>query len=96
MIDKLLEKGIKIETINILLEDEVTFNDFEVNIDDVLEVIDYLREINISNIDVLLKCYPDLFIGSKKDVEERFKKKGVNFMVSLINDDIENVELLYE
>jgi hypothetical protein len=96
IIDKLLEKGIKKDTINVLLEDEVTYSDIEINIDDVLDVIDYLREIKIKNIDTLLLCYPDLFIGSRQDVESKFRNHGIPQMVVLINDDIENVELLYE
>lgn len=96
MIERLLAKGIKKNTVDILADNDTSYNDFEINIDDVVDIIDYLRSIGIKNIDSLLLCTPDLFIGTKRDVENMFKNKNMIELVDLINDDIDNVELLYE
>ena len=95
MIDKLLEIGIKEDTINILKENELDYL-FEININNVIDVINYLKSINIIDIDDLVLSIPDLFFKPKKIIEELFNKKNINELVNLINEDYSNIDLLFE
>ena len=96
MIDSLLEKGIKKETLNMIKGNDSLNYNLTINIDDVLEITDYLKEIGINNIDELLIYNPDLFMGSRIDVEEKFNKFDINNLVNLINEDVENIDFIYE
>lgn len=95
MINKLLECGIKEDTINKLKDNELDYL-FEVNINNSIDIINYLKSINITNIDELLLSIPDLFFKPKEIVEDLFNKKNINELVNLINDDYSNIDLLFE
>ena len=96
MIDELLNYGIKKETIDSIKDNPTIEYNLSVNIKDVKDIIIYLASLNINNIDNILLYDPDLFIETKKDIEERFNKKNIIELVNLINDDYENIDLLYE
>ena len=95
MINKLLECGIKEDTINKLKDNELDYL-FEVNINNSIDIINYLKSINITNIDELLLSIPDLFFKPKEIVEDLFNKKNINELVNLINDDYSNIDLLFD
>lgn len=95
MIDRLLEYGINKTTIDKIKEIDFLKYDFEVNIEDTINIINYLKNINIKNIDDLLLNSPDFFFKTKEDVEEMFNKKDINEIVRLINEDYSNIKLLY-
>ena len=95
MIDRLLEYGINKTTIDKIKEIDFLKYDFEVNIEETINIINYLKNINIKNIDDLLLNSPDFFFKTKEDVEEMFNKKDINEIVRLINEDYSNIKLLY-
>lgn len=94
MIEKLIENGIDPKVFNYLDDREIKA--LGINIDDCLAIVNYLKSIGIQNISELLVNKVDLFLETKTRVEALFNKKDVMKLVSLINDDIQNVYLLYE
>ena len=96
MITDLLNYGINKDTIKHIKEVPSLEYNLTVNIKDVIEIITYLKELNIKDIDSILLYNPDLFIETKKDIEERFNKKDISELVKLINNDYQNIDLLYE
>ena len=96
MIDKLLDYGIKEDTINKIKEIEELEYSFNTNINNTIDVINYLKSINIVDIDDLLLSVPDLFFKAKVLVEEMFNKKNINELVNLINEDYSNIDLLFD
>lgn len=96
MIDNLLEKGIKKETLSIIKGNETLNYNLTINLDDVLEVIDYFKGIGINNIDDLLIYNPDIFMASRKEVEKKFEQYDINNLVNSINEDVENIDIIYE
>ena len=96
MIDKLLDYGIKEDTINKIKEIEELEYSFNTNINNTIDVINYLKSINIVDIDYLLLSVPDLFFKAKVLVEEMFNKKNINELVNLINEDYSNIDLLFD
>jgi hypothetical protein len=95
MIDELVKCGISENTVNYIKEIDFLKYDFEINIENCINVINYLKSININNIDDLILNSPDFFFKEKKDVEDLFNKKDINKMVNLINEDCYNIDLLY-
>lgn len=96
MINKLLDYGIKKETIAKIKETIFLEYSFEINFDNCVKTIEYLKSIKILNIDDLLLSVPDLFFKTTKDVIELFNKKDVSELVNLINEDYSNIDLLFE
>ena len=96
MIDRLLEYGISDATIDQIKEIDFLKYDFEVNIEDAINIINYLKSINIKHIDELLLNSPDLFFKTKEDIEDLFNKKDINEIVKLINEDCSNIRLLFK
>ena len=96
MITDLLDCGINKNTIKHIKENPSLEYTLSINIKDVIDIINYLKELNIKDIDNILLYNPDLFIETKKDIEERFNKKDISNLVDLINNDYQNIDLLYE
>ena len=98
MIDKLIKYGIKKETIESIKEiDSLEYN-LEVNLEEIIKIIDYLKSIKINSdvIDKILSYMPDLFLKSEEEIEELFNKKDVNELVNSINDCYINIDLLFD
>lgn len=86
----LLEYGIKKETIEKIKEIK---DDSEVfycltQKDNVTKVINYLRSINVKNIDDILLNRLELFYVSVNKIKESFEKYNINVLVQLLNEDI--------
>jgi hypothetical protein len=96
MITDLLDYGISKDTIKHIKENPSLEYTLTCNIKDVTEIINYLKELNIKDIDNILLYNPDLFIETKKDIEDRFNNKDIDKLVESINDNYENIDLLYE
>lgn len=86
----LLEYGIKKETIEKIKEIK---DDSEVfycltQKDNVTKVINYLRSINVKNIDDILLNRLELFYVPVNKIKESFEKYNINVLVQLLNEDI--------
>ena len=89
----LLELGIKQETIDSIMTkyDEAIITNFKIEEDNVEEVINFLREIGIVDIDNLLIFDLSIFTKKIDYVKECFEIKNLNEVVKLINEDITNI-----
>lgn len=89
----LLELGIKQETIDSIITkyDEAIITNFKIEEDNVEEVINFLREIGIVDIDNLLIFDLSIFTKNIDYVKECFEIKNLNEVVKLINEDITNI-----
>ena len=96
MIDELLNYGIKEETLEEIKDIDSLAYDLECNIKDCKEIIIYLLSIGINSVDEVLLYKPGLFLDTKKEVEDLFNKKNISELVKLINDNVENIELIFE
>ncbi len=96
MIDTLMEIGIKKATIEKINENESLTYNLWCNIDDCKSIIEYLKSINIRNIDDILIYKPDMFMETKKDIENMFIKKNLFEIVNLINEDYMNIDIIFE
>ena len=94
MINKLLKYGIKEKTIEEIKNIDFYKYNLEINLDNCIEIINYLRSININKIDELMLYVPDMFISTKEEVEERFNRNNINRIVNLINEDYTNIDEL--
>lgn len=86
----LLEYGIKKETIEKIKEikdDSEVFHCLTQK-DNVTKVINYLRSINVKNIDDILLNRLELFYVPVNKIKESFEKYNINVLVQLLNEDI--------
>ena len=66
------------------------------NDEECVKIINYLKEIGIKNIDELLIYETELFFKNKNKIELAFSKHNINELVELINQDYEEIEVLYD
>ena len=96
MIDFLLISGIRIDTINKISENPSNVFDLSANKDECVKIITFLKFIGIKNIDELLLNSLGLFFKTKDEVVNLFSKHNVEEMVTLINNDSQNIDILFE
>jgi hypothetical protein len=96
MIDFLLVSGIKKQTIDKIKENPSNAYDLSINKEECVKIITYLRLIGINNVDELLLNRLGLFFKTKEEVAQMFINHDLNRMVELINDDLSNIDLLFE
>jgi len=70
--------------------------DLNCNQDECIKVIDFLERIGIKNVSELLLYRTDLFCKTLSDVEEMFLSKNTFDLVSKINDNIFEIDILFE
>lgn len=90
----LLEEGFSTELIDKLEKkfDPATIELLEIESDNVIEVINYLREIGIKNIETIILTYVELFTRDIDDVKKEFNKHNIPDVVAKINEDIFYIE----
>jgi hypothetical protein len=98
MIDFLKEHGISEDTIKEISSNEYQeyLYDLNCNKEQCIKIIDYLRTIGIKNIDNLLINELDLFCQTKNEIEYAFSQCGIDKLVNLINEDYEEIEIIYD
>lgn len=97
MIDFLKEYNISENTIEELKKQSSSFLfDLNCNEEECCKIINYLRTIGIENIDELLLYETDIFFKNKSKVELAFSKHNINELVELINQDYQEIEVLYD
>lgn len=94
MIDFLKKANISDEVILSIMNnynDAILYN-LSCNADNCLEIINYLKELNIEVIDELLLNRIDLFLNTKEDIVKKFSKYNIPLVVDLINDDYVTID----
>ena len=97
MIDFLEDLGIKRDTIlklNKIYEINQLY-DLSCNKEECSKIIEYFRTIGIIEVDKLIEYRLDLFYKTLSQVEKLFQKLGESTIVTLINEDYTNIELLF-
>lgn len=94
MIDFLKNANISDEVILSMINNynDATLYNLSCNADNCLEIINYLKELNIEVIDELLINRIDLFLNTKEDIVKRFSKYNIPLVVDLINDDYVTID----
>ena len=92
----LLEKGFTQELIDklTLKYDEGILDVFQIEKRNVMDVIDFFRQIGIENIEELMLFRIELFTKDVEEVKEIFDDEHVHEMVQEINEDILNCILI--
>ena len=92
----LLDKGFDSSLLRSLREkyDEAILDTVDIEEDNVIEVIDYLKEIGIKYIDSLMIYDIGLFTTDIDKVKEAFEKQNIPEFVREVNDDIVNIDRL--
>lgn len=92
--DFLIEKGFSKSFIDELINtyDKTTLEMLKLEEANVIEIIDYFKEIGINNIDELLINYIEIFISTKKKVQSSFEKYDIRKLVESINRNVQNIE----
>lgn len=89
MIDFLKKCGISSATLDEILKVNVDANiyNFSCNQDEVVKIIDFLKNIGVKEIDALLIHKIDLFFMTLDDIMLMFNKNDINLVVKKINED---------
>lgn len=95
MIDFLIISGIKKETIDEINKNTSHAFNLNCNKDECVEIIKFLKLIGINNIDDLLLYKTKLFYKTKEEISYLFSKHNTSQLVDQINEDFENIELLF-
>lgn len=93
---ELIKQGIKEETVKKLYDKlpfSIIFN-IESNIDNVIEIISYLKNINIECIDEILLYKPYIFYMSREKLNKMFSEENIKVKVTKINNDITNLDFI--
>ena len=98
MIDFLKDAGI---SNNVLVEmiknnTETSIFDLSCNDEDAIEIIKYMRNIGITNIDELLIYRIDIFFITFEQFIKRLSKFNIPALVNHINDDYANIDIINE
>lgn len=98
MIDFLKDAGI---SNNVLVEiiknnTETSIFDLSCNDEDAIEIIKYMRNIGITNIDELLIYRIDIFFLTFEQFIKRLSKFNIPALVNHINDDYANIDIINE
>lgn len=90
----LLEEGFSTELVDKLEKklDPATIELVEIESDNVIEVINYLKEIGIKDIETLIITYIELFTRDIDDVKKAFNKHNIEEVVNKINEDVFYIE----
>ena len=65
---------------------------FELNKDNVLKVIDYLKDIGVNNIEELILYKLEFFTKDIDVIIKRFNEYNIGEVVDSINEDITNID----
>lgn len=65
---------------------------FELNKDNVLKVIDYLKDIGVNNIEELILYKLEFFTKDVDVIIKRFNEYNIGEVVDSINEDITNID----
>lgn len=97
MIDFLRDCDISEDTIDELY-DLYSFQLFDLscNSDEIIKIIDYLRSIGIVNIEDLLINKTDIFYKTKKWIEDKISKYNIDEFVSKVNDNYDEIEIIFK
>ena len=92
--DFLLDEGFTKEFISELSNkyDEGIIDQFILDSYNVIEVINYMKEIGIKRIDELLLTHIGVFLKDIDRVKRSFNKHDINEIVKEINEDVFNIE----
>lgn len=96
MIDFLIISGIKSQTIEKIKENPSNVYDLQVNKEECIKIITFLRLIGINDIDGLLLNSLGLFFKTKDEVVELFYKYNIQQLVNAINQDINNIDIIFQ
>ena len=96
MTDFLLVSGISQATINELKKQSSNLFDISCNKKECIKIITYLKLIGIKNIDELLLNKFRLFLKTKEEVANMFYKCDIPNIVDAINEDYQNINLIFE
>lgn len=72
--------------------EESILEEFELNRDNVLKVIDYLKDIGIEEVDELIRYRIELFTQDIDNVIKAFNTDNMGDLVESINEDITNID----
>ena len=94
--DILLENGINKETIEKIKNnnDEMLVSNIELESDNIILNLNYLKKIGIRRMDDLLIQRLDLFFIPNKKLKEEIERFNIEVLVNLINQDFNNLELI--
>ncbi len=97
MIDFLKEYGIDDISINNIKNNnsESTLFDLSCNKDNCINLINYMKNIGIMNIEELLTYEIDIFFVDYNKLLSKISNYNINEIVRLINSDYNNIDLLY-
>lgn len=96
MIDFLKDCYISNDTLKIMNEKyPAELFDLNCNKKEIVKIINYLRSIGVSNIDELLIYETHLFYKTKSWIESRFSNYNINELVSKINENYEEIEIIF-
>jgi len=94
--DILLENGINKETVERIKNnnDEMLLSNIELESENIILNLNYLKKIGIERIDDLLIQRLDLFFIPNKKLKEEIERFNIEVLVNLINQDFNNLELI--
>lgn len=94
--DILLENGINKETIEKIKNnnDEMLVSNIELESENIILNLNYLKKIGIKRMDDLLIQRLDLFFIPNKKLKEEIERFNIEVLVNLINQDFNNLELI--
>ncbi len=73
---------------------DIVINDLIYNRDNVILILDYLKELGIKDIDDILILKIDFFFRDIDDIKKHFERYDKDVIVNLINEDISNLDLV--
>lgn len=96
MIDFLKDVNISDNTLIEMIKNngEATLFDLSCNEDDAKKIINYMREIGITNVDELLIYKIDIFMLVFEQFVKRISRFNIPMLVDLINDNYANIDII--
>ena len=98
MIDFLKNVGISDDTLIEMLKNnnETAIFDLSCNEEDAINIINYIKNIGINNMDELLVYRMDIFFLTFEQFVKRLSKFNIPVLVNLINEDYTNIDIINE
>ena len=98
MIDFLKNVGISDDTLIEMLKNnnETAIFDLSCYEEDAINIINYIKNIGINNIDELLVYRMDIFFLTFEQFVKRLSKFNIPVLVNLINEDYTNIDIINE
>ena len=98
MIDFLKDANITDDTIIEIMKNnnEASLFNLSCNDEDAIEIIKYMRNIGVTNIDELLIYRIDIFFLTFEQFIKRLSKFNIPALVNHINDDYANIDIINE